>query len=110
MSGSGWSNPSKSGLVDCGRGVAEVELRLAAGDPHQADELDLFVVLERAAEELELPVGTAADVEHPVGPAPLVDDDEPAVVGERLLARAPGRRGRPGLVLARPEAANAWTR
>ena len=42
----------------------------AAGDPQQADELDLLVVVECPAQELELPVGPAADVEHPVRPAP----------------------------------------
>ena len=49
---------------------------------------DLFVVVDRPAQELELPVGPPAHVEHPVRTAPLIDDDEPAVVGERLLARA----------------------
>ena len=85
-----------------GRPVAgglEVELRLPAGDPEQADELDLLVVVQGAAEELELPVGPAADVEHAVGPASLVDDDEPAVVGERLLARAGSDLAPRGLLL-----------
>ena len=76
-------------------GVSEVELRLAPGDPQQADELDLLVLVDGPAEELELPVGPAAHVEHPVGAAPLVDDDEPAVVGQRLLARSRIRRSCP---------------
>ena len=72
--------------------AAKVELGLAPGDAHQADELDLFVFLEGPAQELELPVGASAHVEHPVRPAPLIDDDQPAVVGERLLARSSYRR------------------
>ena len=90
------------------RWLAEVELRLATGDPDQADELDLLVFLEGAAEELEFPVGPPAHVEHPVGPTPLIDDDQPAVVGERLLA---GCRVVAGACSAffSSEAANAWT-
>ena len=107
--GVGVVEPVEEGAGRPGARAAEVELRLAAGDPHQADELDLLVVVDGPAEELELPVGPPAHVEHPVGPAPLVDDDEPAVVGERLLARSRRRRR-----LLRPcfssEAANARTR
>ena len=66
----GMVEPVERGAGRPGALAAEVELRLATGDPHQADELDLLVVCERAAQELELPVGPPAHVEHPVGPAP----------------------------------------
>ena len=74
------------------RGSRKSNFGWRRGDPDQADELDLIVFLERAAEELELPVGPPAHVEHPIRPAPLIDDNQPAVVGERLLA---GRRVSP---------------
>ena len=81
--------------------AAEGELRLAAGDAHQADKLELIVVGQRAAEELELPIRPAADVEHAVRTAAAIDDDLPFVVRERgfgRLGRTAGarrlRRGR----------------
>ena len=63
--------------------AAERKLRFAAGDAHQADELELFVVGQRAAQELELPIGPAAYIEHAVRTAAAIDDDLPFVVGER---------------------------
>ena len=55
-------------------------------DPNQTGELELIVFLECTAEEFEFPVRAAADVEHAIRPAPLIDDNQAAVVGERLLA------------------------
>ena len=63
-----------------------ISLATTAGDPQEADELNLLIVVQGAAEELELPVRPAAHVKHAVGAAALVDDEEPAVVGEGLLA------------------------
>src|SRR5262249_1727967 len=60
---------------------------LAARDPQQASELDLFILGNRPAQELELPVGTASDVEHAIGSTPLVDNDQTTVVGQGLFAR-----------------------
>src|SRR5213078_2887676 len=40
----------------------EIEFRFAPGDADQADELKLFVLLHRAVEELEFPIGPARDV------------------------------------------------
>src|SRR6266566_5293350 len=67
-------------------GLAEErELRLAAGDSHETDEVYLVVFIHRPAKKLEFPVGPAADVEHPVGAAAAIDRRDAAVVGERRL-------------------------
>ena len=39
------------------RAIAEVELRLATGDPHQADELDLLVLLDARRRNLNSQLG-----------------------------------------------------
>ncbi len=67
--------------------TAEVEFGLTTGDPHQADQLDLFILIDRPAQEFEFPVGPPAHVEHTVRSTLLVDDYEPAVVGKRLFCR-----------------------
>src|SRR5690242_13438361 len=62
---------------------AERELRLLLGDPHEPDEIHLVVFLQSAANELELPIRPARDVEHAVRPAAAIDRGQAAIVDER---------------------------
>ena len=78
--------------------AAERELRLALGDPHEADQLELVVVVEGPAQELEFPVRPAAHIQHAIRPAAAIDHDQPLVVGRRCvvsrlrIGRSIGRR------------------
>ncbi len=70
--------------------AAERELRLALRDSHQADEFELIVVRQCAAEELEFPIGPAAQIEHAIRPAAAIDDNLPFVVRERGFGELSG--------------------
>src|SRR5206468_9144764 len=63
----------------------ELKLRLAFGDPNQANQLDLLVLRQRAIEEFVFPVRPARDIQNAIRPAAAVHNQHPAVVGQRGL-------------------------
>ena len=79
--------PVEQGAGRLGARVAKIEFRLTAGDTDQSNELDLVVFLDRPVEEFEFPVRPPTDIEDPLLAAPLIDDEQPLVVGERLFVR-----------------------
>ena len=63
----------------------EFELRLAFGDPNQADQLNLLVLRQCAIQEFVFPVRPARDIQNAIRPAAAVHDQDPTVVGQRGL-------------------------
>ena len=77
---------AKEGIAGFAAAPAEIEFGLAQRDPHQADELHLVILLERAVEEFVFPVRPAGNVEHPIRPLAAINRQHPAVVEQRCLS------------------------
>ena len=71
---------------------AKGELRFSLGHANQAHQVHLVILLEGAAEELVLPIGTACHVQHAVGAAAPVHHDPAGVVHGGCLRAVLGAR------------------
>ena len=63
--------------------AAEIKFRLAFGNADESGQFDLVIAFDGAIEEFIFPIGPAGHIENAVRPSAAIDDDDPAVIGER---------------------------